>query len=254
MPTLSDYSQTALVKGLMIGNSGSGKTGALACLAEAGFELKILDFDNGLDFLARHLSPEAKSRVEYEQCIDEITATPAGPVIQGQPKAFAKAMAKLDHWKRQATPQQIIVIDSLTFAGKAAFHYSSFLNPSAKDKRMIYYDAQQRIEGVVAMLYSDSFRANVIVNSHVLYIQVQEGFTKGYPTAIGQALSPQIARYFNICLYAEVVGIGAQAKRVVSTAPTGLIDVKHPAGDLPPQIPIGEAWLKVFNAMGVKAQ
>jgi Tfp pilus assembly pilus retraction ATPase PilT len=51
MPSMLDHESNELVKILVAADSGSGKTGSLASLVDAGFNLRILDFDNGLSVL-----------------------------------------------------------------------------------------------------------------------------------------------------------------------------------------------------------
>ena len=51
MPSLSAHQSNDYVKLLLCGDSGSGKSGALASLVGAGYKLRILDMDNGLDSL-----------------------------------------------------------------------------------------------------------------------------------------------------------------------------------------------------------
>lgn len=250
MPTLADPRTALPVKLLLIGNSGTGKTGALASLAEAGYTLHILDFDQGLDFLAGILSPAAAARVEYEACIDAMRATPTGAQLAGPPKGFSKATSTLNKWAGLDSTH-ILVLDSLTFLSKAAFNYCESLNPGAKDKRMVYFAAQQMVEGLLALLYSDAIQANVIVTSHIALIELDENLIKGYPSSLGRALSPKIPRYFNTCLLTDVQGVGPSAKRVIHTTPTGLIDVKHiiPKG-LPRTLPIESGLADFFKAAG----
>ena len=52
MAKLSAHKESKPFKGMIIGDSGSGKTGSLASLAAAGYKLVIMDFDSGLDILA----------------------------------------------------------------------------------------------------------------------------------------------------------------------------------------------------------
>ena len=49
MPNLSKHQSSEFTKLLLMGDSKSGKTGALASLVLAGYKLRILDFDNGLE-------------------------------------------------------------------------------------------------------------------------------------------------------------------------------------------------------------
>jgi hypothetical protein len=98
-----------------------------------------------------------------------------------------------------------------------------------KDKRQIFYNAQQAAESVLGLLSSESFQTNVIVISHVRWVDRPDGTTKGYPSAIGGALSPQIPAYFNSVALATSSGSGDKVKRTIQTAPTALIDLKNPA-------------------------
>jgi len=65
MANISQHKSTSVTKLLLVGDSGSGKTSALASLANAGKKLRILDYDDGLDILSEYLTPEAVSRVSY---------------------------------------------------------------------------------------------------------------------------------------------------------------------------------------------
>jgi hypothetical protein len=52
-----------------------------------------------------------------------------------------------------------------------------------------------------------------------------DGTRKGYPTAVGAALSPQLPAYFNSVALCRTKPGG---KRVIQTAATSLIDLKNP--------------------------
>ena len=68
MPKASDYTKSSYVKFLFVGNSGAGKTGALTSLVEAGYRLRIVDLDAGLDALIQHVQasdPKLLDQIEY---------------------------------------------------------------------------------------------------------------------------------------------------------------------------------------------
>lgn len=244
MPKLSNHQSNEFTKMLCMGDSGSGKTGALASLVAAGYKLFILDFDNGLEPLKQFVlrdNPELIDNIEFVTLRDTIKAGAAGPVVT-KADAFTRAIKLLDHWKYKDDdgnvvdhgipadwgPDCILVIDSMTFMGDSAYNFREPLAVRGKDGqfdgRAVYGDAQDAVEGVLALVTGDNFCTNVIVNSHVKYIERQDGTTKGFPTAIGKALSPEIPRYFNSVALFETVG----NKRTLKTAPTGLIDLKNP--------------------------
>jgi len=91
MPTLASVvDEDKAVKMLVVGESGTGKTGALASLAKAGYNLKIADFENGLDPLIAELrdDPDALARVSFMQFFDKIKK---GRVVAKAADAFTKA-------------------------------------------------------------------------------------------------------------------------------------------------------------------
>jgi len=242
-----------------MGDSKSGKTGALASLVKAGYHLRILDYDNGLDALAQIVkrdSPDKIDRVEFRTLRDRLKSTPVGTVVDGTATAFVEGLRMLDHWKYESNDcgipaswgeDVIVVLDSLTFMSDAAFRFREPLTPRSKegkyDVRAVYKDTQDAIESVLALLTSESFRTNVIVISHVRYVDNPDGTKKGYPTAVGSALSPQIPRYFNSVALAQT---GPGGKRQIQTTATAMIDLANPASfKMLPTLPI-ETGLATF--------
>lgn len=221
---------------LLEGDSGSGKTGSLTPLVAAGFSLRILDMDNGLETLKLYVQKEGSDlgSVEFRTLRDNYKASALGPIVAGTPRAFVDALKMLDRWKyddidlgppAEWGPTCILVIDSLTFLSDAAFAWAEGLNPGAKDKRQVYGMAQDAIEKVLALLTSPNFQTNVIVISHVKYIDNPDGSRKGYPTAVGSALSPVIPRYFNSVALCQT---SASGRRTLQTQATAMIDLKNP--------------------------
>ena len=262
MPSLSAHQSSKFTKLLLMGDSKSGKTGSLASLVP-DYKLRILDFDNGLDALAavlRQQDPKLLGNVEFRTLRDNYVASPVGPIISGTATAFINGLKMLDNWKYDTVdlgkpgewgPDTILVIDSLTFMSDAAFNFREPLVPKSKDGkydvRAVYKDAQDAIESVLALLTSESFRTNVIVISHVRYVDNPDGTKKGYPTAVGSALSPQIPRYFNSVALAQT---GPGGKRQIQTAATAMIDLANPAAfKMLPTLPIETGLATFFRTL-----
>lgn len=244
MPSLTDHLASRPVKLLLLGESKSGKTGALASLAEAGYNLRILDFDNGLDVLASVLSPTAMAHVHYITCTEKFRTIGGRVILDGAPRAFQKAMNALDKWKEDDvdfgsvttwTQKDILVVDSLTFCAKAAMYQILALvnRLGSKPHQSDWGEAQGLVEDMLALLYSDAVKCHVIVNTHVAYqggdedVDVGEIKTekRGLPMAIGRALSPKIPRYFNNALLVKTTGEGSHARRRIYTVPQGVIEL-----------------------------
>jgi hypothetical protein len=261
MTSLSSHQSSEFTKMLLMGDSKAGKTGALAPLVR-NYKLRILDFDNGLDALAqvvRRDNPAKLAEIEFRTLRDKFRSTPTGTVVDGTATAFIDALKMLDRWKygdidlgvpAEWGKDTILVIDSLTFMADAAWRFREPLVPKSKDGkydvRAVYKDSQDAIESVLALLTSESFRTNVIVISHVRYVDNPDGTKKGYPTAVGSALSPQIPRYFNSVALAQTVA----GKRTIQTAPTAMIDLANPASfKMLPTLPIETGLATFFETL-----
>jgi hypothetical protein len=244
MPSLADHKSNKLVKLLLLGNSGTGKTGALVSLAQAGYKLRILDYDNGLDILARVLksnSPDKLKNVDYISLRDKVKAAATGPILDGQPKAFINGMKMLENWDPASIgmegaalgkpyewgEESVLVIDTLTFLSDAAMNQARAMNPSVKDPRQWFFEAQKAVLQVLGLVTSEHFNTNVIVIAHIAYQDMPDGTKKGYPTSIGSAIGPAIPAYFNSVALAE--STGSPPKRTIKTASTLMIDLKSPA-------------------------
>jgi len=260
MQSLDQHKSSDYVKLIFIGNSGAGKTGALTPLVQAGYELRIIDLDSGLDALVNHvkeINPKLLSTIEFESFRDKMKMTASGPAVIGSPKAYVQTLNALEKWGDGSDPakwgpKRILIIDSLTNLGRAAFQWARAANPMSKDPRQWYKTAQDLIEDLIANITSDAFETNVIVISHVEMVD-SNGLTKGFVSSIGKALGPKIPRFFNTMLLSETSGSGKQVKRKIKTLPTGLIDLKNPAPmKIDAEYEISDGLLQIFNIL--KAQ
>lgn len=240
MPSLSQHQSNSYTKMLLEGDSGSGKTGSLTSLVAAGYKLRILDYDNGLESLKQYVlrdCPQGINNVEYRTLRDARRPTDAGPVIDGIPKAFVDGVKMLGRWQYETTdlgspaewgPEAVLVLDSLTLFSDAAFnfHKSLLARPggSKYDIRAVYKSSQDAVEETLNLLTGENFRTNVIVISHIRYVDNPDGTRKGYPESVGSALCPIIPLYFNSVAMCQTKG----GKRTLQTAATNMVDLKNP--------------------------
>lgn len=256
MTKLSAHQSNEFVKIMYIGDSSTGKTGSLASLAADGYEFMILDLDNGLDVLKNFVTkecPDKLDNIDYETLRDKIKGGNIGVTVTA--KAFVETTKLLNKWSDERIPAEfgpkgIVVLDSLTTLGKSAFEWARSMNPTAKDPRQWYFAAQQAVENMIALLTSAEFRANVIIISHINYKELQDGTTKGYPSAIGSALGPIIPKYFNTLVMADKVGSGTAVKRKIKTVSTAIIDLKTPAPfKIDKEYDLGDGMSKLFKEL-----
>lgn len=265
MATLSEKTAAGPLKMLLIGESGTGKTGALASLVQAGYEIFILDFDNGTDVLQDVIKDKAqRSRVHIETLTDTGKLVGSGlhqKITKNNPQAFPKALNLLQKWVDGETridfgppgswdTGRILVVDSLSFLGMAALDYVMAKNGRFADQpwQSDWGEAMRMIEQTLQILYSTEIKCNVIVNTHIDYVTPEgSNITKGVPMALGQKLSPKVGRYFNMMLMTKSRGTGDATKRIILTKPDANIELKCPILSMARELPLESGLATIFK-------
>lgn len=269
MPSLNEHEGSEYVKGIVLGDPGSGKTGALTSLVSAGYKLRIWDFDNLLNTLVQYVRkecPQNIGNVSYQTFTDKLKGvdmplTMIGnslkvmPNNDGTPTAYVKGLKQLNAWKTEdedfGKPETwgadtVVVIDSLTSLSNAAFRYVQAMNPMAKEPQTYYFGAQQLIMNLLQLLCTKDFATNVLVLAHLTYKENQLELTKGFPRTVGSALNEVIAAHFNTVLLVE----STNSRREIRTRSTGIVDLKNPMPfSLPEKLPIESGLADYFRAV-----
>lgn len=267
MTALSSHQSAGTTKMLLLGDNGSGKTGALASLAQAGYNLRIIDLDNGLDILANLLkdprSPygrDALAHVAFETVTDPMRNI-NGKLVPRAAKAWQRVVQLLENWKTDDdefgpvsawTEREILVIDSLSLLANAAMNFILSMNarlgqaPHQSD----WYQAQQLLESFCQTIFDEGIRCNVIINCHITYIGDEGSPDRGYPATLGKALSPKIGSYFNTILMAKSLGRGASAKHTILTRTQGTVELKNSSPNtVLPEYPLETGLADYFKAV-----
>lgn len=186
------------IKMILMGDSGTGKTGALAVLANSGWELRIVDLDNGIKILGQYLTDEGAKRVHYITLTDHMSSTTQGLVIpKGAPKTWLRVTQLLEKWQDPENPEEnlgrieewdsnkVLVIDSLTFLSAACMRYVQYrgisgmreapgsakiLDRWAHPYPRDFGEAQELLESLFTLLYETRLKCNVIVTAHIRYL------------------------------------------------------------------------------------
>lgn len=259
MPTLDSPETEGPMKVLLVGNSGSGKTGALASLAQAGYKLHIADFDRGTAILRNLLrdDKESLSRIEVDSFTDTYKNVGA-KIYPSKVKAWAQSLDALTKWTNEyQSLDHIIVVDSLNFATRAAFNWIlSVANRLAAPKEIQDWGAaQDLVESFLFKLYGEETKCHVICTSHILYHGSGDSDIKiGYPaTAVGRSFSPKVPRFFNSCLLVRNTGTGAAGKREIWTKPVDYVDLKTETLNAKDKYPLSDGLAKYFfDVRGVR--
>jgi len=254
------------IKMLYLGHTGAGKTGSLAALAAAGYEVCILDLDAGTDILRDYLhnpeSPYRKpnpplwsgepfaDRMSYVSVVEgyNILGTTAVPKAQ----AWMRTNQQLNNWtdgeKKYGNisswpPERILVIDGLSRLCEAAMNFQLSLNNRLDKGPRVgtsgdndYTQAYGYIRKFLDLLKSPEIKCQIIMVCHISFqIEMQSNpqsqsamrEQKGFPQTVGRLISPQVGQYFNHALRAKSVGTGAGTRRVIVSNNDDFIDLKN---------------------------
>jgi hypothetical protein len=219
----------------------------------------MLDLDNNADSLiqlCRHHDTKLLDQLDIISVRDKFRASQMnGLEVAGQPKAWVDALKYLNKWDDGTSllewdNKTIFVLDTLTSAGRAAFHWARGMNPSSKDPRQWYAAAQDSLKTMLELLTSPEFACHILVISHIDLIERDDGTTKGYASSLGKALGPQIAKVFPTLIMAETKGSGTNVRRTIVTKPTMLVDLKNPLSfKLEASYPLETGLASIFAAL-----
>ena len=234
---------------LLLGDSGAGKTSALASLANAGYELFIQDYDNGVRSMRQFVHPDKLKNIHYLSLQDKMKSLAGRAVPKGPPKAVDKGMKALENWPADSEggegfgatwdwqPNRVIVIDTLTFMGQAAMRYVLHMSARSHENPQIqdWGAAMKMQEDMLTLLYSDATKCHVVVCAHLT--TVGEDGNQFYPSALGSKLPPKVSRYFNNVVRIRTSGSAQNLRRAIRTASEHNLELKVEA-KCPVEIPV----------------
>ena len=288
MTNLADIDVTP-IRALMLGWQGGGKTGAAACLANAGFKLRILDFDGKLGKpLRQYVEPEALANVDVATLVDKLRDVQGKYIgVSGKPTAFSNGLAMMDHWahttvggevidlgrSRDWGPDTVVILDTGTAMGRAskrrvlALNNRTPLNARDSDWGAAMEDEASFLE----RLCSPYNGHHVLVNYHLKWLGPREERkgeadaikeikareadlipTRLYPSAMGSKSAPQgIGQFFDTTLLVEPKYLaGGKVRRMIYTQPRPELDLKLAADAAElAALPLETGLLTIFEAL-----
>lgn len=269
---------------MIVGYPGTGKTGSLVSLINAGYKVRYLDFDGNVDPLLLYADPDKLVNVDIINLQDSLKDAGGYIGVNGLPTAFARGLKLLDSWKykdedgaevdlgrsKDWGPDTIVVVDSLTRMGDAAFRRAlGLLNRTpANVTQQVWQLAMKEQEAFIDKLTNASNNFHVVVLAHLSIISPKDitkddaDLTKDikeqvaeliparlFPSALGQKLPPKIGGYFPTLILAEAEFKGNTPTRKLKTQTKPELDLKVPAKDFPASVDIADGLLKIFNAI-----
>jgi len=196
------------------------------------------------------------------------------PVIKPHDSsAWERAVKLLQEWKDSKVnygsittwgDDVILDIDAFTSLARAAYYWVQDINNHLGEYDGFSYmrdvgGAQDRLLTLLEMLYDSSIKCNIIVTTHVEWVDETKGFAQspsamqlagktpnptGLPAAIGKALCDDIGRFFNDQIFAKIEG----NRRRIYTVPTSAVSTKA-SNFLEPSYDISTGMAEIFAAL-----
>lgn len=246
MPSMDEHPASDLVKMMVLGISGSGKTGLIGNLAEAGYRIFAMDFDDGMDILMDEgvMKKEFRKNVYFKTLKDN--ALSVGSALVPQATAWKGFIAALSKWEevdsadptkkinlgnfRSWGPKDILWIDSCTIMSDACLNETLAKASRLGHRPQIqdYGAAMDDIQSTFELLYSPHCKCNVVVTSHLQFAADENfgGARKAMVSVLGNKLAPKIPRYFNNMVLLEKRVVAGNVTRKILTRGNATVDLK----------------------------
>lgn len=252
------------VRMMIVGYPGTAKTGMIASLANAGYKIRMLDYDGNSQSLLAFTDKDKLSNIDIVFLEDRMRNGDRFIETTGVPTAFRAGLDLMDEWKYKEPDgtevnlgksknwgcDTILVLDSLTSMGLASFRRQQSLSNKTplNTTEQVWGLAMAQQEAFIEKITSESNNFHTIALSHLKIVgpkdlrKEDDDVTKAikaemqelipnrlFPSALGKALPPVIGGHFPILVEASNDFKGSAVKRVIRVVPRPELDLKLPS-------------------------
>lgn len=254
MPSMDQHHSDGVVKLLIVGDTGSGKTGGLASLVDAGYNLRIIDLEDKLEVLKNYVKDKSKLKsILYETLKDEYKIIGTSMTIS-KAASYQRAMNLLNNWPDAGPitgwgPKDVLVIDALSTLGRASLNMVLQANGfTGKPAEIQHWGiAMENIEKFLDNVTNSKLvPCHVVMLTHLTISESQGGAAiKGYPEALGNKLNPKVGRRFN-----NLIGLSALgSERAYRVKRDGLLQCKTSKPMKQDKYPIATGLADIFKEL-----
>lgn len=199
MANAATLAKDAPIRMLITGFPGTAKTGALACLVNAGFKLRVLDYDGNYAPLLQYVDADKLKNIDIVTLEDNIGFTGQFVGVKGAPTAFVRGVQLLDRWRYEDPngtevdektgkrftdlgaskdwgPDTIVLLDGITGMGEASKARGMFManKTPLNMSQGVWGLAMQEQMNFIKRLTNASVRHHVIAIAHMKMIGPKE--------------------------------------------------------------------------------
>ncbi len=184
------------IKLLLIAPSGTGKTRQIGFIANAGYNVRVLDVDNNLAIIKSVLKDGAD--LDFHS------------LPKDDPESWPALCKMTTHWKTKDedfgpltdwTGNDVLVIDSGTFAADVCLAYTlkkASVAPDAPNfDQTLWGVYAKRFINEMARLTSARYKFHLVVTAHVRFMENEQGINKAVPFFGGRMVPTVLPGYFN---------------------------------------------------------
>lgn len=189
------------IKLINMGESGHGKTSMLAGLCSAGYNVRVLDLDNGIESLVDILTgpgskhkPDAIGRLRWKT-LTESYMSRGGNIVPRGATVYPGAIGMLEAWKGDKrynsktqevelcsdslgsiyswTEKDVLSLDTLTTLAESGVHHSQMMQGALGNARSSMEgmrdagSAQSLVQKFMQFMRDDNLKCNVVINTHL---------------------------------------------------------------------------------------
>jgi hypothetical protein len=236
VPKLSETKPSPRI--LICGEPASGKTGALAQLANAGYRLMIHDFDQNSRVINSYLTDKAAEVYINTYASAKLADVKFFPDSNGAVRQAATELQRfgqmLMHWQVPGgedlgpcgswTNKDVVVIDSGTFLGDMLL-LAAQGDPKYSEKMLMtkYGIAGDWYGAILDRLTGNRMGATVIVLTHIMQTGDKDdqgritGKARDIPVGVGDKFSKKMQTYFSDIWHLEVDRMGKRTFKTMAT-------------------------------------
>lgn len=252
------------VRMMIVGYPGTAKTGMIASLANAGYKIRVVDYDGNSQSLLAYTDADKLSNIDIVYLEDRMRNGERFIETTGIPTAFRAGLDLMDEWKYKEPDgtevnlgkskdwgcDTVVVLDSLTSMGQASFRRQQSLSNKTplNTTEQVWGLAMAQQEAFIEKLTSEANNFHVIVLSHLKMIGPKDVRkddddvtkelkkeaadlipTRLFPSALGRQLAPVIGGHFPILIEAANDFKAGKVERVIRVIPRPELDLKIPS-------------------------
>lgn len=231
---IQNHPRRTTTKLMVVGDSGAGKTSLLAGLANAGYKVRMFDFDHAADAVIPFLTEDGMGNFSYIDCSeDNDKETAVGLFKKMAHEGWVSDDENFGPVSSWNDDKIVVVIDSLTAFSEAAKRVALKKAGKKRDDQLSQADwgeAQRIVMGELSWFMSRAVSCNVVVNAHMATVEDEAtGATRFYPACCGKSLSLIVARYFNNVFRLDPKVVQGVTKRTLRTVSDNKMALKNTA-------------------------